>query len=152
MKPASQKIRNKIMEQCPWAKGHKIEQIESPIDEVEIYAVRRKDGDNTYFLKYETYLDTCFSSSYWRLDDFRSSCHYMSKIPDSVIRAMNKDNGGGYLTRRQILDQLLEVKAGSKDALTKLMKTLNWEDENENKYRISSEIAENKLGRKLSDI
>ena len=76
----------------------------------------------------------------------------MSKIPDSVIRAMNKDNGGGYLTRRQILDQLLEVKAGSKDALTKLMKTLNWEDENESKYKISSEIAENRLGRKLSDI
>ena len=92
------------MEQCPWAKGHKIEQVESPVDTVEIYAVRRKDGDNTYFLKYETYLDTCFASNYWRLDDFRSSCDYMSKVPDSVIRAMNKDNGGGYWTKRQVLD------------------------------------------------
>ena len=150
MRPASQKIRNRIMEQCPWAKGHKIEQVESPVDTVEIYAVRRKDGDNTYFLKYETYLDTCFASNYWRLDDFRSSCDYMSKVPDSVIRAMNKDNGGGYWTKRQVLDKLLEVKAGSETALDEVMTRLNWEDENENKYRISTEIAENRLGRKVS--
>ena len=51
MKPASQQIRNKIQEQCPWAKGLKIEQIVSPVDSIEIYAVRRKEGDNTYFLK-----------------------------------------------------------------------------------------------------
>ena len=38
MKPASQQIRNKIQEQCPWAKGHKIEQIVSPVDSIEIYA------------------------------------------------------------------------------------------------------------------
>ena len=150
MRPANQKIRNRIMEQCPWAKGHKIEQVESPVDTVEIYAVRRKDGDNTYFLKYETYLDTCFASNYWRLDDFRSSCNYMSKVPDSVIRAMNKENGGGYWTKRQVLDKLLEAKAGSETALEEVMTRLNWEDENENKYKISTEIAENRLGRKVS--
>ena len=48
MKPASQEIRNKIIDQCPWAKGNKIEKIVSPVDRIEIYAVRRKDGDNTY--------------------------------------------------------------------------------------------------------
>lgn len=149
-KPASQTIRNKIMEQCPWAKGHKIEQVESPVDTIEIYAVRRKDGDNTYFLKDDKYLNTCFSSTYWRLDDFRSSCDYMSNCPDSVLRAMNKDNGGGYWTKRQVLDKLLEVKAGSKTALDEVMSRLNWEDENESKYKISTEIAEHELGRKVS--
>jgi len=116
MKPASQPIRNKIMEQCPWAKGHKIEQIVSPVDSIEIYAVRKKDGDNTYFLKEDKYLNTCFASVYWRLDDFRSSLSYMSNCPDSVLRAMNKDNGGGYWTKRQVIDKLLEDKAGSQTA------------------------------------
>ena len=150
MKPASQTIRNKIQEQCPWAKGHKIEQIVSPVDWIEIYAVRRKDGDNTYFLQYDKYLNTCFSSIYWRLDDFRSSLNYWSDCPDSVLRAMNKDNGGGYWTKRQVIDKLLEVKAGSKTALDELMDRLNWEDENESRYKISTEIAENELGRKVS--
>jgi hypothetical protein len=150
MKPANQKIRNKIMDQCPWAKGLKIEQVESPVDTVEIYAVRRKDGDNTYFVKDEKYLNTCFSSIRWRLDDFRSSCDYMSTVPDSVIRAMNKDNGGGYWTKRQVLDKLLEIKEGSKTALDEVMSRLNWEDENESKIKISTEIAENELGRKVS--
>ena len=150
MKPASQTIRNKIQEQCPWAKGHKIEQIVSPVDWIEIYAVRRKDGDNTYFLKYDKYLNTCFSSIYWRLDDFRSSLNYWSDCPDSVLRAMNKDNGGGYWTKRQVIDKLLEVKAGSKTALDEVMDRLNWEDENESRYKISTEIAENELGRKVS--
>ena len=150
MKPATQPIRNKIQEQCPWAKGHKIEQIVSPVDWIEIYAVRRKDGDNTYFLKYDKYLNTCFASIYWRLDDFRSSLDYWSDCPDSVLRAMNKDNGGGYWTKREVLDKLLEVKAGSKTALDEVMVRLNWEDENETKYRLSSEIAEHRLGRKLS--
>ena len=63
---------------------------------------------------------------------------------------MNKDNGGGYWTKRQVIDKLLEVKAGSKTALEEVMNRLNWEDENENKYKISSEIAENLVGRKLS--
>ena len=62
MKQVSQAIRNKIMEQCPWAKGLKIEQVTSPVDWIEIYAVRRKDGDNTYFLKYDKYLNTCFAT------------------------------------------------------------------------------------------
>jgi len=150
MKPASQSIRNKIQEQCPWAKGHKIEQIVSPVDWIEIYAVRRKDGDNTYFLQYDKYLNTCFSSIYWRLDDFRSSLNYWSDCPDSVLRAMNKDNGGGYWTKRQVIDKLLEVKAGSKTALDELMDRLNWEDENESRYKISTEIAEHELGRKVS--
>ena len=150
MKPASQTIRNKIQEQCPWAKGHKIEQIVSPVDWIEIYAVRRKDGDNTYFLQYDKYLNTCFSSIYWRLDDFRSSLSYWSDCPDSVLRAMNKDNGGGYWTKRQVIDKLLEVKAGSKTALDEVMDRLNWEDENESRYKISTEIAENELGRKVS--
>ena len=150
MKPASQSIRNKIQEQCPWAKGHKIEQITSPVDWIEIYAVRRKDGDNTYFLQYDKYLNTCFSSIYWRLDDFRSSLNYWSDCPDSVIRAMNKDNGGGYWTKRQVIDKLLEVKAGSKTALDEVMDRLNWEDENESRYKISTEIAEHELGRKVS--
>ena len=150
MRPASQKIRNRIMEQCPWAKGLKIEQVESPVDTVEIYAVRRKDGDNTYFLKDDKYLNTCFASNYWRLDDFRSSCDYMSNCPDSVIRAMNKDNGGGYWTKRQVIDKLLEAKAGSKTALDEVMDRLNWEDENEKKYKVSVEIAENEIGRKVS--
>ena len=150
MKPASQSIRNKIQEQCPWAKGHKIEQIVSPVDWIEIYAVRRKDGDNTYFLQYEKYLNTCFSSIYWRRDDFRSSLDYYSDCPDSVLRAMDKDNGGGYWTKRQVLDKLLEVKAGSKTALDEVMSRLNWEDENESKYKISTEIAEHELGRKVS--
>ena len=150
MKPASQTIRNKIQEQCPWAKGHKIEQIVSPVDWIEIYAVRRKDGDNTYFLQYDKYLNTCFSSIYWRLDDFRSSLNYWSDCPDSVLRAMNKDNGGGYWTKRQVIDKLLEVKAGSKTALDEVMDRLNWEDENESRYKISTEIAENELGRKVS--
>ena len=147
---ASQAIRNKIIEMCPWAKGMKIEQITSPVNTIEIYAVRRKDGDNTYFLSEGKYLNTCFASVYWRLDDFRSSCNYMSKVPDSVLRAMNKDNGGGYWTKRQVIDKLLEIKAGSKTALDEVMARLNWEDENEKKYKISSEIAENRLGRKLS--
>ena len=90
MKPASQTIRNKIMEICPWAKGHKIEQIISPVDTIEIYAVRRKDGDNTYFLHDGKHLNTCFASVYWRLDDFRSSLNYYSDCPDSVLRAMDK--------------------------------------------------------------
>ncbi len=150
MKPASQSIRNKIQEQCPWAKGHKIEQIVSPVDWIEIYAVRRKDGDNTYFLQYDKYLNTCFSSIYWRLDDFRSSLNYWSDCPDSVLRAMNKDNGGGYWTKRQVIDKLLEVKAGSKTALDEVMDRLNWEDENESRYKISTEIAEHELGRKVS--
>ena len=110
MKPASQSIRNKIIEQCPWAKGLKIEQITSPVDSIEIYVVRRKDGDNTYFLKEDKYLNTCFASVYWRLDDFRSSLDYYSRCPDSVLRAMDKDNGGGYWTKRQVIDKLLEVK------------------------------------------
>ena len=130
MKPASQSIRNKIMEQCPWAKGLKIEQITSPVDTIEIYAVRRKDGDNTYFLSEGKYLNTCFASVYWRLDDFRSSLSYYSDCPDSVLRAMNKDNGGGYWTKRQVIDKLLEVKAGSKTALDEVMARLNWEDDN----------------------
>lgn len=138
------------MEQCPWAKGHKIEQITSPVDTIEIYAVRRKDGDNTYFLQEGKYLNTCFSSIYWRLDDFRSSLAYYGNCPDSVLRALDKDNGGGYWTKRQVLDKLLEVKAGSKTALDEVMSRLNWEDENEKKYKISTEIAENELGRKVS--
>ena len=149
-KPASQPIRNKIMEICPWAKGMKIEQITSPVDWIEIYAVRRKDGDNTYFLKYDKYLNTCFSSIHWRLDDFRSSLNYWSDCPDSVLRAMDKDNGGGYWTKRQVIDKLLEAKAGSKTALDEVMARLNWEDDNESKYKISTEIAEHELGRKLS--
>ena len=147
---ASQAIRNKIIEICPWAKGMKIEQITSPVDTIEIYAVRRKDGDNTYFLKYDKYFNTCFSSIYWRLDDFRSSLNYWADCPDSVLRAMNKDNGGGYWTKRQVIDKLLEVKAGSKTALDEVMSRLNWEDDNESKYKISTEIAEHELGRKLS--
>ena len=147
---ASQAIRNKIIEMCPWAKGMKIEQITSPVDTIEIYAVRRKDGDNTYFLQYDKYLNTCFSSIYWRLDDFRSSLNYWADCPDSVLRAMNKDNGGGYWTKRQVIDKLLEVKAGSKTALDEVMSRLNWEDNNESKYKISTEIAEHELGRKLS--
>tara|TARA_B100000575_G_scaffold283104_1_gene275591 strand:+ start:119 stop:571 length:453 start_codon:yes stop_codon:yes gene_type:complete len=147
---ASQAIRNKIIEMCPWAKGMKIEQITSPVDTIEIYVVRRKDGDNTYFLQYDKYLNTCFSSIYWRLDDFRSSLNYWADCPDSVLRAMNKDNGGGYWTKRQVIDKLLEVKAGSKTALDEVMSRLNWEDDNESKYKISTEIAEHELGRKLS--
>ena len=150
LKNASQTIRNKIQEQCPWAKGHKIEQIVSPVDKFEIYAVRRKDGDNTYFLKNDKYLNTCFASVYWRLDDFRSSLDYMTDCPDSVLRAMNKDNGGGYWTKRQVIDKLLEVKSGSKTALDEVMSRLNWEDENESKYKVSVEIAENSIGRKVS--
>ena len=150
MKPVSQSIRNKIMEQCPWAKGLKIEQITSPVDTIEIYAVRRKDGDNTYVLSEGKYHNTCFASVYWRLDDFRSSLNYYSDCPDSVLRAMNKDNGGGYWTKRQVIDKLLEVKAGSKTALDEVMARLNWEDDNESKYKISTEIAEHELGRKLS--
>ena len=73
-------------------------------------------------------------------------------VPDSVIRAMSKDNGGGYLTKRQILDTLVEVKAGDRWALYRLMKQLNWEDENETKYKLSTEIAESRLGRKVSKI
>ena len=150
MKPASQSIRNKIIEQCPWAKGLKIEQIVSPVDSIEIYAVRRKDGDNTYFLSEGKYLNTCFASIYWRLDDFRSSLNYYDRCPDSVLRAMNKDNGGGYWTKREVLDKLLEVKAGSKTALDEVMVRLNWEDENEKKYKVSKEIAEHEIGRKVS--
>ena len=138
------------MEQCPWAKGLKIEQITSPVDTIEIYAVRRKDGDNTYFLSEGKYLNTCFSSNYWRLDDFRSSLNYYSDCPDSVLRAMNKDNGGGYWTKRQVIDKLLEVKAGSKTALDEVMARLNWEDDNEKKYKVSVEIAEHEIGRKVS--
>ena len=85
-KPASQTIRNKIMEICPWAKGHKIEQIISPVDTIEIYAVRRKDGDNTYFLSEGKYLNTCFASVYWRLDDF-SCLLYTSPSPRDVNRS-----------------------------------------------------------------
>ena len=147
---ASQAIRNKIIEMCPWAKGMKIEQITSPVNTIDIYAVRRKDGDNTYFLSEGKYLNTCFSSNYWRLDDFRSSLSYYGDCPDSVLRAMNKDNGGGYWTKRQVIDKLLEVKAGSKTALDEVMSRLNWEDDNESKYKISTEIAEHELGRKLS--
>ena len=150
LKNASQEIRNKIQEQCPWAKGHKIEKIVSPVDSIEIYVVRRKDGDNTYFLKNDKYLNTCFASVYWRLDDFRSSLDYMTDCPDSVLRAMNKDNGGGYWTKRQVIDKLLEVKSGSKTALDEVMARLNWEDENESKYKVSVEIAENSIGRKVS--
>ena len=138
------------MEQCPWAKGLKIEQVTSPVDWIEIYAVRRKDGDNTYFLKYDKYLNTCFASIYWRLDDFRSSLSYWGDCPDSVLRAMNKDNGGGYWTKRQVIDKLLEVKAGSKTALDEVMSRLNWEDENEKRYKVSVEIAEHEIGRKVS--
>ena len=138
------------MEQCPWAKGLKIEQVTSPVDWIEIYAVRRKDGDNTYFLKYDKYLNTCFASIYWRLDDFRSSLSYYGDCPDSVLRAMNKDNGGGYWTKRQVIDKLLEVKAGSKTALDEVMSRLNWEDENEKRYKVSVEIAEHEIGRKVS--
>ena len=147
---ASQAIRNKIIEMCPWAKGMKIEQITSPVNTIEIYAVRRKDGDNTYFLSEGKHLNTCFSSNYWRLDDFRSSLSYYGDCPDSVLRAINKDNGGGYWTKRQVIDKLLEVKAGSKTALDEVMARLNWEDDNEKKYKISPEIAEHELGRKLS--
>ena len=147
---ASQAIRNKIMEICPWAKGMKIEQIVSPVDTIEIYAVRRKDGDNTYFLKEGKYFNTCFASIYWRLDDFRSSLSYYGDCPDSVLRAMNKDNGGGYWTKRQVIDKLLEVKAGSKTALDEVMARLNWEDDNEKKYKVSVEIAEHEIGRKVS--
>ena len=150
LKPASQEIRNKIIEQCPWAKGNKIEKIVSPVDYIEIYAVRRKDGDNTYFLKEDKYLNTCFASVYWRLDDFRSSLDYMSRCPDSVLRAMNKDNGGGYWTKRQVIDKLLEIKSGSKTALDEVMDRLNCEDDNEKKYKVSKEIAEHEIGRKLS--
>ncbi len=150
MKQVSQAIRNKIMEQCPWAKGLKIEQVTSPVDWIEIYAVRRKDGDNTYFLKYDKYLNTCFASIYWRLDDFRSSLSYWDDCPDSVLRAMDKDNGGGYWTKRQVIDKLLEVKAGSKTALDEVMSRLNWEDENEKRYKVSVEIAEHEIGRKVS--
>ena len=138
------------MEQCPWAKGLKIEQVTSPVDWIEIYAVRRKDGDNTYFLKYDKYLNTCFASIYWRLDDFRSSLSYWGDCPDSVLRAMDKDNGGGYWTKRQVIDKLLEVKAGSKTALDEVMSRLNWEDENEKRYKVSVEIAEHEIGRKVS--
>ena len=63
---------------------------------------------------------------------------------------MNKDNGGGYWTKRQVLDKLLEIKEGSKTALDEVMSRLNWEDENESKIKISTEIAENELGRKVS--
>lgn len=148
-KTVPQSIKDKIIEINPYSKKTKIEKVTSPVEEVEIYVSRRKDGENAYFVKYEKYFSTVFASVYWRLSDFRSSCDYMS-VPDSVIRAMSKDNGGGYLTRRQIIDSLLEVKDGSKDSLQNLIDKLNWEDENETKYRLSTEIAEKRLGRKLS--
>ena len=72
-KPASQTIRNKIMEICPWAKGHKIEQIISPVDTIEIYAVRRKDGDNTYFLHDGKHLNTCLLYTSPSPRDFEAS-------------------------------------------------------------------------------
>ena len=149
MNKVTQKIKDEICEINPYSKKTKIERVVSPVDWVDIYVSRRKDGDNAYFLKHGKYLSTCFSSVYWRLSDFRHSCDYMG-IPDSVIRAMSKDNGGGYLTRRQILDALVEVKAGNKWSLFILMKQLNWEDENEKKYKVSKEIAEHEIGRKLS--
>ena len=84
------------------------------------------------------------------LVSIRSSLDYYSDCPDSVLRAMNKDNGGGYWTKRQVIDKLLEIKAGSKTALDEVMSRLNWEDENESRYKISKEIAEHEIGRKLS--
>ena len=71
-------------------------------------------------------------------------------VNDSVLRALDKDNGGGYMTRRQIIDALYDVKSGSKTALKELMSRLNWEDANESRYKISTEIAESRLGRKIS--
>jgi len=149
MDKVTQKIKDEICEINPYSKKTKIERVVSPVDWVDIYVSRRKEGDNAYFLKYGKYFNTCFSSIYWRLSDFRNNCSYMD-IPDSVIRAMNKDNGGGYLTRRQILDALVEVKAGNKFSLFRLMKQLNWEDENETRYKLCTEIAESRLGRKIS--
>jgi len=32
-----------------------------------------------------------------------------------------------------------------------VMNRLNWEDENENKYKVSKEIAEHEIGRKVSE-
>ena len=45
---------------------------------------------------------------------------------------------------------MLEVKAGSKTALDEVMSRLNWEDEHEKKIKVSVEIAENEIGRKVS--
>ena len=39
---------------------------------------------------------------------------------------------------------------GSKTALDEVMSRLNWEDENEKKYKVSKEIAEHEIGRKVS--
>ena len=149
MNKVTQKIKDEICEINPYSKKTKIERVVSPVDWVDIYVSRRKDGDNAYFLKHGKYLSTCFSSVYWRLSDFRHSCDYMG-IPDSVIRAMSKDNGGGYLTRRQILDALVEVKAGNKWSLFRLMKQLNWEDENESRYKLSPKVAQGYMGRKVA--
>jgi len=149
MLKVSKQMRDKIIQTNPYSKNTKIEQIHSPVDDVEIYVSRRSDGDNAYFLSYGKYLSTVFASVYWRLSDFRNSCSYMS-VNDSVLRALDKDNGGGYMTRRQIIDALYDVKSGSKTALKELMAKLNWEDANESRYRISTEIAESRLGRKIS--
>ena len=58
MNKVTQKIKDEICEINPYSKKTKIERVVSPVDWVDIYVSRRKDGDNAYFLKHGKYLST----------------------------------------------------------------------------------------------
>ena len=73
------------------------------------------------------------------------------KFDDRTIHLFyNPKSGPTFDEHTDPVDVIIEVKAGSKTALDEVMARLNWEDDNEKKYKVSVEIAEHEIGRKVS--
>ena len=82
----------------------------------------------------------------------------MNDFPDVVLRACDRHNGGGFKSKRDIIDILCTIQSqidedkikGAKDDLNILLQDLTEEEEYDNKIRESPEVAEFGIGRKVA--
>ena len=156
MLAVSKKIKKLINEINPYTKGKALSRIQSPVNGYEIYLSKRGQ-DNAYFIWSGKYLTPVFSSFNWDISDFRSSVSY-ANLPDAILRAMDRHNGGGFKSRRDIIDlldtiqgQLCDGKTeGAMDDLSILLQDLNEENEYDSSIKVCKEIAEHEIGRKVS--
>jgi hypothetical protein len=157
MLKVSKKIRDKIIESNPYSKKTEIIKITSPRDGYEIYVSRRGD-DNAYFIWNGKYIYSIFSSKDWDIGNFRSNMSYKPLFPDVVLRACDRHNGGGFKSKRDIIDIICMIQSqidedkidGAKDDLNILLQDLTEEEEYDNRVQVSSEIAEYRIGRKVT--
>ena len=157
MLKVSKKIKDMIIEHNPYSKKTEIIQITSPRDGYEIYVSRRGD-DNAYFVWNGKHIISMFSSKDWDIESFRMNTSYMNDFPDVVLRACDRHNGGGFKSKRDIIDILCTIQSqidedkinGAKDDLNILLQDLTEEEEYDNKIKVSTEVAEFGIGRKVT--